>query len=135
MIVLNHQHSIDILFLFEIWPELKRATALSKKALMYAGPFGICAYLVGTIFIDRSRGVEAREKLVETVKEVSQIIVIQPCNVYGVAVLTFSFLFCIGSCSIPHCGRRRILEATSCINNIVPAKNAQNSVPRKCLLV
>ena len=32
VIVVNHQHSIDVLFLLEIWPEIERATTLAKKA-------------------------------------------------------------------------------------------------------
>jgi len=67
IIVVNHQHSIDILFLFEIWPEIERATTLAKKALLYFGPFGLSAYLNGTTFIDRSRGAESRKILDETI--------------------------------------------------------------------
>ena len=69
VIVLNHQHSIDIFFLWEIWPVLRRVTTLAKKALLYAGPFGAACYLVGTVFVDRSRGPEARRKLYEAVRK------------------------------------------------------------------
>jgi len=67
IIVVNHQHSLDILFLFEIWPEIERATTLAKKALLYFGPFGLVAYLNGTTFIDRSRGAESRKILDDTI--------------------------------------------------------------------
>ena len=71
IMVVNHQHSIDILFLFEIWPEIERATTLAKRALLYFGPFGLSAYLNGTTFIDRSRGAESRKILEDTIIKAS----------------------------------------------------------------
>jgi len=67
VIVVNHQHSIDVLFLLEIWPEIERATTLAKRALLYFGPFGLAAYLNGTTFIDRGRGAESRKVLEATI--------------------------------------------------------------------
>lgn len=68
MIVVNHQHSIDVLALFEMWPVMGKCTTLAKHSLLYfSGPFGIMAYLSGTTFINRTNKVEARNILTETV--------------------------------------------------------------------
>jgi len=54
VVVLNHQSSIDVMAMFEIWPFLKKAAPIAKKSLLYAGPFGLGCWLIGTVFIDRS---------------------------------------------------------------------------------
>ena len=54
VVVVNHQHSIDLLGLFEMWPLLGKCRALAKKELLFTGPFGMAALLGGTIFIDRA---------------------------------------------------------------------------------
>jgi len=54
VVILNHQSSIDVIAMFEIWPILKKAAPVAKKSLMYAGPFGLGCWLIGTVFIDRS---------------------------------------------------------------------------------
>jgi len=71
VIVINHQSSIDLLALMELWPVLKKAAPVAKKSLLYCGPFGLAAWLVGVIFIDRgsktgradvsNAGVEAKQ--------------------------------------------------------------------------
>ena len=56
VIVLNHQHSIDVLALFHLWPEVVRCTTLAKRELLYfTGPFGWVAWLGGTTFINRKK--------------------------------------------------------------------------------
>jgi lysophosphatidate acyltransferase len=40
-----------------------RTTALAKKELLYAGPFGIAAWLGGMIFVDRLNRDKAHEVL------------------------------------------------------------------------
>lgn len=55
IIVANHQSSIDILGMFDIWPVMNKCTVVAKKELWYAWPFGLAAWLCGLIFIDRSR--------------------------------------------------------------------------------
>ena len=57
VVVLNHQHSLDVLALFHLWPEMLRCTTLAKRELLYfTGPFGWAAWLCGTTFIDRNKG-------------------------------------------------------------------------------
>lgn len=54
VIVMNHQSSIDLMVVFEIWPILKRAAPVAKKSLLYCGPFGLACWLAGVVFIDRT---------------------------------------------------------------------------------
>lgn len=53
VVVLNHQSSIDLMALFELWPHLKKVSPIAKKQIMYIGPFGLACYLIGLVFIDR----------------------------------------------------------------------------------
>ena len=52
----------------EVWPS--RCTALAKKQLLYAGPFGPAAWLCGTIFIDRLNHEKAKGTLTETARKI-----------------------------------------------------------------
>lgn len=54
VLVLNHQSAIDLLGIMEMWPILGRAAPVAKKSLMYMGPFGLAAWLIGVVFIDRT---------------------------------------------------------------------------------
>lgn len=49
--------------LAHLWPVIGRATVVSKKELLYVSPFGIAAYLWGTLFIDRANRAESVNKL------------------------------------------------------------------------
>lgn len=46
-----------------LWPVIGRATVVAKKELLYAFPFGLAAYLWGTLYIDRSNKTDALHKL------------------------------------------------------------------------
>uniref|UniRef100_A0A1B6E5F2 1-acylglycerol-3-phosphate O-acyltransferase n=1 Tax=Clastoptera arizonana TaxID=38151 RepID=A0A1B6E5F2_9HEMI len=63
IIVANHQSSLDILGMFEIWPIMKKCTVVAKKELFYAWPFGLAAWLCGLIFIDRLNSDTARQAI------------------------------------------------------------------------
>ncbi|XP_067636298.1 1-acyl-sn-glycerol-3-phosphate acyltransferase alpha-like [Eurosta solidaginis] len=65
IIVANHQSSLDILGMFEIWHVMNKCTVVAKRELFYAWPFGLAAWLAGLIFIDRVRGEKARNILNE----------------------------------------------------------------------
>ncbi|XP_034235075.1 1-acyl-sn-glycerol-3-phosphate acyltransferase alpha-like isoform X2 [Thrips palmi] len=60
VIVANHQSSLDILGMFEIWAIMRKCTVVAKKELFYAWPFGLAAWLCGLIFIDRLNAGGAR---------------------------------------------------------------------------
>jgi len=63
VIVANHQSSVDILGMFHLWNIAGRMVAIAKQSLLYFGPFGITAYLCGTIFIERGNPGDSAEKL------------------------------------------------------------------------
>lgn len=63
VIVANHQSSVDVLAMFHIWSRLKRVTAIAKRSLQFYGPFGLTAFLCGTVFVDRRNPQEAAIKL------------------------------------------------------------------------
>eukprot|EP00092_Neocalanus_flemingeri_P001363 GFUD01001455.1.p1 GENE.GFUD01001455.1~~GFUD01001455.1.p1 ORF type:complete len:267 (+),score=70.73 GFUD01001455.1:64-864(+) len=53
VLVMNHQSSIDLMAMMEIWPVMENAAPIAKKMLKYCGPFGLACWLVGSVFIDR----------------------------------------------------------------------------------
>lgn len=53
VVLINHQSCLDLLVLAELWPKLKRCTVISKKEVFYLWPFGLAAWLWGTIYINR----------------------------------------------------------------------------------
>ncbi|KAL5275420.1 hypothetical protein ACFFRR_001350 [Megaselia abdita] len=63
IIVANHQSSLDVLGMFDIWPVMNKCTVVAKKEIFYAWPFGLAAWLAGLIFIDRVRSEKARNTL------------------------------------------------------------------------
>lgn len=63
IIVSNHQSSLDILGMFDIWHIMDKCTVVAKQELFYAWPFGLAAWLCGLIFIDRVRSKDARSVL------------------------------------------------------------------------
>ncbi|XP_067006856.1 1-acyl-sn-glycerol-3-phosphate acyltransferase alpha [Anabrus simplex] len=72
VIVANHQSSLDILGMFDIWPIMDKCTVVAKKELFYAWPFGLAAWLCGLIFIDRMNSDKARtviNRATEHIKE------------------------------------------------------------------
>ncbi|XP_045542601.1 1-acyl-sn-glycerol-3-phosphate acyltransferase alpha [Papilio machaon] len=60
IVISNHQSSLDILGMFEMWPRMKRCTVVAKRPLMFAGAFGFGAWLSGLVFIDRLKSDKAR---------------------------------------------------------------------------
>lgn len=60
IIVANHQSSIDVLGMFDIWPVMDKCTVVAKKEIFYVWPFGLAAWLSGLIFIDRMNSEKAR---------------------------------------------------------------------------
>ncbi|KAG8239870.1 hypothetical protein J437_LFUL019468 [Ladona fulva] len=54
--IANHQSTLDTLGMISIWDRLHPMAAVIKKEVFYVWPFGLAAYLAGSIYIDRSRG-------------------------------------------------------------------------------
>uniref|UniRef100_A0A0A9YMB9 1-acylglycerol-3-phosphate O-acyltransferase n=3 Tax=Lygus hesperus TaxID=30085 RepID=A0A0A9YMB9_LYGHE len=72
VIVANHQSSIDILGMFELWPVMKRCTVVAKKELLYSGPFGLAAWLCGLVFINRLNSEASRQAINMTTKQLRE---------------------------------------------------------------
>ncbi|XP_017769073.1 PREDICTED: 1-acyl-sn-glycerol-3-phosphate acyltransferase beta-like [Nicrophorus vespilloides] len=63
VIVANHQSSLDLLGMYEVWPMMKKCTAVAKRELLYFLPFGFASWLGGVIFINRMNGEKSREAI------------------------------------------------------------------------
>lgn len=63
IIVSNHQSSLDILGMYQVWPIMQKCTVIAKKQIFYAWPFGLVAWLCGLIFIDKMQSDKARSIL------------------------------------------------------------------------
>lgn len=61
IILINHQSFLDLIVLAEIWPVFERCTVISKREIFYLWPFGLAAWLWGTVFINRSNKKGAQE--------------------------------------------------------------------------
>ncbi|XP_022115793.2 1-acyl-sn-glycerol-3-phosphate acyltransferase beta isoform X2 [Pieris rapae] len=72
IIVSNHQSSLDILGLFNIWHIVDKLTAIAKKEIFYVWPFGLAAYLGGVVFIDRKNTKEAYKQLEVTAEAMNK---------------------------------------------------------------
>jgi len=54
VVLMNHQSSVDVMPMLEIWPIMKTGAAVSKSSLLYVPLFGIASWIIGTVFIDRT---------------------------------------------------------------------------------
>lgn len=61
IIISNHQHSMDVLGMFQFWHLPDKMTVVAKKMLLYTGPFGLASWLCRLMFIDRTRGDRSRQ--------------------------------------------------------------------------
>lgn len=52
----------------EVWQILERAAVVVKKEVFYLWPFGLGAWLWGTVFIDKASGKDAIKTLREAAK-------------------------------------------------------------------
>lgn len=67
IIISNHQHSLDILGMFQNWPD--HMTVVAKRGLLFAGPFGLAAWLCKLMFIDRRQGNTSRQMMAAAMRE------------------------------------------------------------------
>ncbi|CAL1676801.1 unnamed protein product [Lasius platythorax] len=70
IIVANHQSSLDVLGMFDLWPVMDKCTVVAKKEIFYAWPVGLGAWLCGLIFIDRMNSEKARSVLNTATQEI-----------------------------------------------------------------
>jgi len=98
IIVANHQSSIDILGMFDLWPVMDKCTVIAKKEIFYVWPVGLGAWLCGLIFIDRMNSEKARSILNSATKEIIEKKVKKD---RALSVLTIRFLLCFSSATLP----------------------------------
>lgn len=72
IVLINHQSMLDLGVLAELWSVLERCVVISKKEILYFGPFGLASWLWGTIFINRRNAEEARKTINSTSKYVRE---------------------------------------------------------------
>lgn len=63
VIVANHQSTIDVLGMFNIWHVMDKCASIARKEVFYVFPFGLAAYLAGVVFIDRNNARESYRQL------------------------------------------------------------------------
>ncbi|ROT78907.1 1-acyl-sn-glycerol-3-phosphate acyltransferase alpha [Penaeus vannamei] len=72
IVVANHQSSVDFLGMVYMWPMFEKITAIAKKELFYAMPFGMTAWLCGTRFIDRGNPERAKMSMNKALEYVTE---------------------------------------------------------------
>jgi lysophosphatidate acyltransferase len=60
VVICNHQSLVDFLCMCRLWPIAGKLAAISKREILYSGPFGLIAWLSGTVFINRSSPGQSR---------------------------------------------------------------------------
>ena len=87
IIVANHQSVLDFQGMITIWPIMKRCSAIAKKEINYAGPFGFVAWLCGTIFIQR----KDPKKAVSSMNEAGDIVKQKKVLIWSLNVLSLFY--------------------------------------------
>lgn len=54
----------------ELWLAMENCTVISKKEILYLGPFGLATWLWGTVFIDRKNVEEAQQIINATAESI-----------------------------------------------------------------
>ncbi|KAL0131432.1 hypothetical protein PUN28_002751 [Cardiocondyla obscurior] len=72
VVLINHQSSLDLCVLGELWLAMDNCTVISKKEILYLGPFGFACWLWGTIFIDRKNAGESYQIINATTESIRQ---------------------------------------------------------------
>lgn len=56
----------------ELWPTMKKCACIAKKEIIYVFPFGIMAWLCGTIYINRRNSGESQMKISTTAEVIRE---------------------------------------------------------------
>jgi len=73
VIIANHQSCLDVQGMMDIWPVIRKMTAIAKREiLLYSGTFGISMFLAGLAYIDRKAGVTARQAMNDTMDDLKE---------------------------------------------------------------
>lgn len=108
IIVSNHQSSLDVLGkfsamllptltyiwlcagMFQFWHIMGKCTVIAKRELLYAGPFGLAAWLAGLIFIPRMQSEKAKQIMHDASVHIKQEKV---CIFIHITAFSFTVLF------------------------------------------
>lgn len=71
IVVCNHQSSLDVIAMMEMWPRLHRCVSVQKRELLYAGPFGLLSWLSNSIFLDRGNSAQSHNALNNAIKQLA----------------------------------------------------------------
>jgi len=72
IIVANHQSSLDVQGMMDVWPVIKKMTVIAKRELLFAGSFGIAMFLAGLTFINRKAGGKAGQAMVDAMEDLKK---------------------------------------------------------------
>ncbi|CAG0913960.1 unnamed protein product [Notodromas monacha] len=61
VVICNHQSLLDFLGMCKLWPIAGKLAAVAKREILFIWPFGLIAWLSGTVFIDRRHAAESRD--------------------------------------------------------------------------
>jgi lysophosphatidate acyltransferase len=61
VVICNHQSMLDFLGMCFLWPVAGKLAAVAKREILFVWPFGVIAWLSGTVFINRKRPGESQE--------------------------------------------------------------------------
>lgn len=67
--VQQYQHSFRVV-LGELWLTMDHCSVISKKEILYLGPFGLACWLWGTVFINRGNVEESRQTINATAESI-----------------------------------------------------------------
>ncbi|XP_011150698.1 1-acyl-sn-glycerol-3-phosphate acyltransferase alpha isoform X1 [Harpegnathos saltator] len=70
VVLINHQSSLDLCVLGKLWLSMDRCSVISKKEILYLGPFGLACWLWGTVFINRGNVEESRQTINATAESI-----------------------------------------------------------------
>jgi len=68
VVVINHQSCLDAFGVVQLWRQIGRLRIVAKKSFQYFGPVGIVGNLADFVFIDRSKGNNAVDQMVNAVE-------------------------------------------------------------------
>ncbi|CAL8089863.1 unnamed protein product [Orchesella dallaii] len=70
VILCNHQTMLDVLAIVDLWPTMYKCACIAKKEILYVFPFGLMAWLCGTIYIDRKNPGQSQMKMSTTAEKI-----------------------------------------------------------------
>ncbi|XP_075226547.1 1-acyl-sn-glycerol-3-phosphate acyltransferase beta-like [Lycorma delicatula] len=73
VLMINHQSVADLNVLGSIYPTIKKGVLVIRRLVMFSFPLSLLIYLSSAIFIDRTNGKSANEKLLRSIGFIKKI--------------------------------------------------------------